>query len=707
MKHRGVRFLGGCALALLLGAGPLHARDEQVDVIGCARDISGSPVRGASVELNGTNYQGGDTSRTTTEWDGTFKLRMKKGTGPKPTEAMVTVWSTIAGQRIRDRGGIGERPVTNAGEAVVRIPACITVSGSYFIGGVVSGKDPTPREGSAVLRLKLTTQNPQEVAFLDLVSHGGYEFSPWFAAGTGYTVSIERQPDGENCGIVNSPAGITGQGDIIDRVRLVQAVNLVCKPVEQAPKPPAAEAPPDLGALPTRPGAGLGNSLASDAIARADQQQRLREAEERRREEEERFRRLTATPSAELDAECARRGSAIGTAGVQAARQRKALFEGMCAKASQASVQIADADRLIAAEAEAERRRAAAEADRQARQQASAPRMSCESAVNSLTGPANQGRPPVVGPGFTQAQMHQQDVWIMQAYLRAANSLPQCTNDPGIRQRIAAMLQTTQQNCRQMAGAGANCESGRNTYVNESQLQSAVQSLMGAGGQAAAAAPAPAPASPAQAAASPGGTCAPDPGLLQTYIEAQNAWARQTSGTMRPMTQQDAIQKFAEYNRRFVASRDVRSLRENVTDLRRQVSESRGISRMTSTETRIFLQIQECELANKESQTAQSRPPAATSSSAPASGNCEAEYARQEAEFTRINQRRPGSASTVPSSQTTMYMIRERLALLDRACRNHPRYAEYGSMRQTYNNTLDVCRRSATSPSDCVPRLAW
>ena len=59
MKHRGVLFLGGCALALLMGAGGVHARDEQVEVIGCARDIAGRPVRGAEVELEGMNYQGG------------------------------------------------------------------------------------------------------------------------------------------------------------------------------------------------------------------------------------------------------------------------------------------------------------------------------------------------------------------------------------------------------------------------------------------------------------------------------------------------------------------------------------------------------------------------------------------------------------------------------------------------------------------------
>ncbi|MBK8064974.1 MAG: hypothetical protein IPK29_13705 [Betaproteobacteria bacterium] len=383
-------FLGGCALALLMGAGGVHARDEQVEVIGCARDIAGRPVRGAEVELEGTNYQGGarfsgQNGWTKTEWDGTFRLKMRKGTRPAPTEAKVTVWSTIAGQRSRDRGGFGERLVRSAGEAEVRIAPCITVSGSYFIGGEVSGKDPTPREGGAGLRLKLHTQNPEEVAFVEVISTGGYEFTPWFAAGTGYMVSIERQPAGENCEIVNSPNGTTGQGDIIDRVRFVQAVNLVCKPV-QAPKPPEAEAPPDLGALPTRPGAGLGNSLASEAIAREDQRQRQREAEERRREEEERFRRLTATPSAELDAECARRGSAVGTAGIQAARQRKALFEGACAKAGQASVQIADADRLIAAEAEAERRRAAAEAERQARLPAVAPASSTPVSAGSTSG---------------------------------------------------------------------------------------------------------------------------------------------------------------------------------------------------------------------------------------------------------------------------------------------------------------------------------
>lgn len=609
MNHRGKRVFCGCALILLMGTGMVHAREEQAEVIGCARDFSGSPVRGATVELNGINYQGGaeyggDNGRTTTEWDGTFKLKMKKGTRPNPADAKVTVWSTIAGQRSRDRGGIGEKSVRNVGETVVTISPCIVVNGPFFIGGVVSGKDPTPRVGSAVLRLKLTTQNPVEVAYLDVVSHGGYEFSPFFAPGTGYEVFIERQPDDERCYFVKPPPiGTTGKGDIIDRVRFVQAVDLKCEP---APRPPwfvvvavvtgkdatmrrgatlslklepgggaadsidmlgngrvefkpilqpdtpfkvsvtgqpvdetcevmpgapnrtgaspkpgsgkniievqvscqsaaASAAPPDLGALPTRPGAGLGNSLASEAVAREDQRQRQREADEKRREEEERFRRLTATASAELDAECARRGSAFGTADIQAARQRKALFEGMCAKARQASVQIADADRMIAAEADAERRRAAVEADRQARLQASAP---------------------------------------------------------------------------------------------------------------------------------PGGSCAPDPGLLQAYIRAQHAFAQRTSGTMRPTSQDEASRRFTDYYKRFVENSDVRGLRADVAERRRQVSslnDSNEVSRMTAAETRLYLQLQECGLSLKENVGSAGRSPVAGAMAPPPASAPSCEVQRRDA----------------------------------------------------------------------------
>lgn len=620
MKHRGKRVFCGFALILLLATGVVHAREEQADVIGCARDFSGSPVRGATVELNGINYQGGadyggDSGRTTTEWDGTFKLKMRKGTGPNPADAKVTVWSTIAGQRSRDRAGIGEKPVRNIGEAVVTISPCIVVNGPFFIGGVVSGKDPTPRVGSAVLRLKLTTQNPVEVAYLDVVSHGGYEFSPFFAPGTGYEVFIERQPDDERCYFVKPPPkGTTGMGDIIDRVRFVQAVDLKCDP---APRPPwfvvvgvvtgkdstmrrgatlslklepgggaadsidtvgngrfefkpilqpdtpfkvsvagqpvdescevmpgapnrtgaspkpgsgkniievpvscqstaAAAAPPDLGALPTRPGAGLGNSLASESIAREDQRQRQREADEKRREEEERFRRLTATASAELDAECTRRGSAFGTVGIQAARQRKALFEGVCVKARQASVQIAEANRIIATEAEAERRLAAAEAQRQARQQALAPT----------------------------------------------------------------------------------------------------------------------PASPGPVAALSGGTCAPDPGLLQRYIEAQSAFARQTSGTMRPTTQEEATRRFTDFYQRFVENSDVRSLRTDVAERRGRMSslnESNVVSRMSAAEERVFFQLRECGLRLKESVGSAGRSPGAGAMAPPPASAPSCEVQRRDA----------------------------------------------------------------------------
>ncbi len=94
----------------------------------------------------------------------------------------------------------------------------------------------------------------------------------------------------------------------------------------------------------------------------------------------------------------------------------------------------------------------------------------------------------------------------------------------------------------------------------------------------------------------------------------------------------------------------------------------------------------------------------------PPDGTCKAAVAQQEADFTVINQRgkSTGAAnSTVPSMQVGLYMMSERLKLLDRLCRGQPEYGGYASMKQSQDSTMRACRQIATNSADCAPRVAW
>lgn len=85
-------------------------------------------------------------------------------------------------------------------------------------------------------------------------------------------------------------------------------------------------------------------------------------------------------------------------------------------------------------------------------------------------------------------------------------------------------------------------------------------------------------------------------------------------------------------------------------------------------------------------------------------GDCKTLYDRQEAEFAAINRRISATTSIVEQSQLALGMMRKRMDLLDRHCKGQPQYAEYASMKQSYDGTLRACRGMASNPGDCVPK---
>lgn len=91
----------------------------------------------------------------------------------------------------------------------------------------------------------------------------------------------------------------------------------------------------------------------------------------------------------------------------------------------------------------------------------------------------------------------------------------------------------------------------------------------------------------------------------------------------------------------------------------------------------------------------------------PVSGDCRATYARQEAEFAAINRRKPDTQAVLPGLQVVLYMTSQRLAMLDKLCQGQSQYAEYASMKQSYDGAMQTCRQIATNSADCVPRVAW
>jgi hypothetical protein len=60
--------------------------------------------------------------------------------------------------------------------------------------------------------------------------------------------------------------------------------------------------------------------------------------------------------------------------------------------------------------------------------------------------------------------------------------------------------------------------------------------------------------------------------------------------------------------------------------------------------------------------------------------------------------------AAVRQSQLTLGMIGKRMALLDQLCKGQPQYAEYASMKQSYDSTMRACRGIASNPSECVPQ---
>lgn len=356
-----------CALLAFFSATQAlsRGREDQVEVRGCAQDIEGYPVRNSSVELHGLNYQGGadyadDGGNAQTDWEGKFTLFMKKGSIKRPAEAKITVWSTIAGSRSMEAGGIAQDKVSNTGGPIQR--PCLQVSASYFIGGTIVGKDRTVRPGSSV-RLKMETRNPDDLRYIETNLEGPFEFSPWFAKGVPYTVSVERQPSGEQC-TIESPSGTTGEGNVVNRVRYVNEVLVKCVASQDRAEMAQTEPQPTLDALPRRTGAAnLGNTLVGDAIAADQLRQRQREAYER-------LLRLGSRPSAELDAECVKRDQEIISVASDrdAAQRRISQYEGLCAKATQAKRIVAEQEVAEAAAERQRRQQAAYEAERSERE---------------------------------------------------------------------------------------------------------------------------------------------------------------------------------------------------------------------------------------------------------------------------------------------------------------------------------------------------
>ena len=83
---------------------------------------------------------------------------------------------------------------------------------------------------------------------------------------------------------------------------------------------------------------------------------------------------------------------------------------------------------------------------------------------------------------------------------------------------------------------------------------------------------------------------------------------------------------------------------------------------------------------------------------------CKAEDDKQQARIATMNAQLQGTKSVVTASQGAMYMIQDRLRMLDKYCRVLPQYREYAALKSQFAQTQRACQSMASNSSDCVPR---
>jgi hypothetical protein len=207
------------------------ARDDQVEVRGCAVDPTGAPARNAMVDLSGSDYE----DKSTTDHQGRFVLHMKKGTKERAVDGTITVWNL--GFRVKERGGWGETKVRNNG-ATVSLRDCVRVSGAWFIGARIVGLDEEGQPRTFRFRLRLKATEPVQDWDIKTVERNGLmSFDPLFAEGQHHSIELLEAPDDGEC-FTDRPDGDTvkpgGKVEYTNSTSISLAVyagyTITCKP---------------------------------------------------------------------------------------------------------------------------------------------------------------------------------------------------------------------------------------------------------------------------------------------------------------------------------------------------------------------------------------------------------------------------------------------------------------------------------------------
>ena len=124
----------------------------------------------------------------------TFATRLTSGTA-----YAVTVATQPAGQSCTVRNGSGT--VQNANVTNVEVSCTTTSSGSFTVGGSVTGLNGTVVLGLGAERLSLTANGP-------------FTFTTRLENGTEYAVTVVTPPSGQTCTVVNGTGRITGNSNV-------------------------------------------------------------------------------------------------------------------------------------------------------------------------------------------------------------------------------------------------------------------------------------------------------------------------------------------------------------------------------------------------------------------------------------------------------------------------------------------------------------
>ncbi len=176
------------------GSGTITGGDANVSVVCVGADYD---IGGTVTGLTGTlvlQNNGGDDLTITNDGSFTFNTPITDG-----NSYAVSILSQPNGQTCAITAGSG----TVSGEDVIDV-AISCLDNTYFIGGTVSGL--------SAVGLVLQNNGGDD---LTITSNGSFVFSQPLTNGTGYNVTINSQPNGQNCAVNNSSGTLMGD-DVVD-----------------------------------------------------------------------------------------------------------------------------------------------------------------------------------------------------------------------------------------------------------------------------------------------------------------------------------------------------------------------------------------------------------------------------------------------------------------------------------------------------------